>query len=208
MLTMDVRPFSIVDDPGFLSYSYAMDPHYKVGSRWFYRDLMDKAYDCGLTKIEEKLIRDNPESLSAQLDGWSTHRHGFIGLLVNYITGGWKRVSLTLACTQFDESHTSENLGNWLEQKLERWKVLDKTTVVISDSAANMVHMMDFLPDHMEMNKCLNHLLQLVINDEIFVKPEITNLVKAVRGITNYASNSNLFCSEMRKKDLLNLKML
>ena len=55
--------------------------------------------------------------------------------------------------------------------KLESWKVIDKTTVCVSDTAANMLKMMEYLPNNMEHNDCLNHVFQLSINDEILEKP-------------------------------------
>lgn len=85
-----------------------------------------------------------------------------------------------------------------MEEKLGTWKVLDKTTVVVSDTASNMLRMMDFLPNEMEHNDCLNHLLQLVINDEVFEKPEITSIVAHVKAVVNY--NSVLLSSALRKK--------
>ena len=35
----------------------------------------------------------------------------------------------------------------FLEEKLESWQVFDKVDVIISDSAANMLKLMDFLPE-------------------------------------------------------------
>ena len=119
MVILDLQPWSIVNDPGFLIYSSQMDPHYKVASDKFYRGLLDKAYKKGVSKVEEKLDKDNPEYVSCQLDGWSAYRQGYIGLLVNYITSSWKRVSLCLSCGPYDKNHTGENLGRWLEDKLE-----------------------------------------------------------------------------------------
>ena len=173
MVIMDLQPWSFVNDPGFLYYSSIMDPHYRVASTKFYRELLDKAHKVGVNKVVEKLKKDEPVAVSCQLDGWSVYRHGYIGMLINYITPSWKRVNLCLACSPFDDHHTSENLGNWLEEKLGKWGVLDKTTVVVSDTAANMLKMMDYLPNDMEHNSCLNHVLQLVINDEVFEKQEI-----------------------------------
>ena len=199
---MDIQPFSIVEDPGFLSYSYAMDPHFKVGSRNYYRDLLDKVYENGMIKIKEKIKNDDPPCVSVQLDGWSSNQHGYFGLIVNYITASWKRVNLVLACSPFDERHTSENIANWLEGRLEDVKCLDRTTVIVSDSAANMLHLMDFLPDDIQHNKCLNHLFNTVVENEIFQKPEIEKLVANVRAVTNYSHNSNLFANAMRQECL------
>ena len=44
MVVLDLQPWSIVNDPGFLFYSNQMDPHYKVASDKFYRGLLDKAF--------------------------------------------------------------------------------------------------------------------------------------------------------------------
>ena len=200
MVILDLQPWSIVNDPGFLYYSNQLDSHYKVASDKFYRGLLDKAYKRGVKKVEDKLDKDDPQAVSCQLDGWSAYRHGYIGLLVNYITPSWKRVSLCLSCGPYDGHHTGENLGNWLEEKLEKWKVLDKTTVTVSDTAANMLRMMRFLPEHIVHNSCLNHVLQLTINDEVLEKPEIKNLITNVRAFTNYAGIITLLSSAIRKK--------
>ena len=200
MVILDLQPWIIVNDPGFIYYSNMLDPNYKVASDKFYRGLLNKSYEKGVQKLEDKIEKDNPETVSCQLDGWSAYRHGYIGLLVNYITAGWKRVSLCLACGPFDGHHTRENLGGWLEDKLEKWKVLDKTTVTVSDTAANMIKMMEFLPAHMTHNGCLNHVLQLAINDEVLDKPEIKNVILSVRAFTNYAEVAILCSAALRKK--------
>ena len=36
MVIMDLHPWTIVDNPGYIYNSYQLDPHYKVGSRKFY----------------------------------------------------------------------------------------------------------------------------------------------------------------------------
>ena len=200
MVLIDLQPWNFVSDPGFLYYSNQMDPHYKVASTTFYRELLSRAFKNGVSKVQEKLTRDNPVAVSCQLDGWSCYRHGYIGLLVNYISPSWKRVSLCLACSPFDDHHTGENLGNWLEEKLGSWKVLDKTTVVVSDTASNMLKMMEYLPNDMTHNDCLNHVLQLSINDEVFEKPEITSIVANVKAFVNYAAISVLLSASLRKK--------
>ena len=97
-----------------------------------------------------------------------------------------------------DTNHTGENMGHWLDTKLSSWKVLDKTTVCVSDTAANMIKMMEYLPNDMEHNDCLNHVLQLSINDEILEKPEIKNIIMNVRAVTNYTSI--LLSSALKRK--------
>ena len=63
-----------------------------------------------------------------------------------------------------------------------------------------MVKMFDFLPSHIVHNGYLNHVLQLVVNDEILEKPEVKNIVFSVRAFTNYASISTLLSAAVRSK--------
>ena len=60
MLVLDLQPWSIVNDPGFLFYSSQMDPNYKVASNKFYRGLLDKAFRKSVQKVEDKMEKDNP----------------------------------------------------------------------------------------------------------------------------------------------------
>ena len=87
-----------------------------------------------------------------------------------------------------------------VRRELEKWKVLDRTTVTVSDTAANMIRMMAFLPSHIVHNNCLNHVLQLTINDEVLEKPEIKNIIFNVRAFTNYAAISILLSGALRNK--------
>ena len=59
-----------------------------------------------------------------------------------------KRVILNLACRKFDESHKGEAMADWLKDELEKWKVLDKFDVLVTDSAANMLKIMVYLPNN------------------------------------------------------------
>ena len=65
-----------------------------------------------------------------------------------------------------------------------------------------MLRMMEFLPNDMKHNDCLNHVLQLAINDEVFVKPEVTNIVANVKAFVNYCSHSVLLSESLRKKQV------
>ena len=166
----------------------------------FYRDLLDKIYKNGVKGIETKISNDKPKYVSCQIDGWSSYRHGFSGLLVNYITPGWKRVNICLECSEFSERHTSENLASWLDEKLNKWKVLEETFAVVSDTASNMLGMMTHLPNYMVHVDCLCHVINLTVKDEVIVKPEIANIVGNVRTFCNTAANSLIVGSFLREK--------
>jgi len=104
-----------------------------------------------------------------------------------------------VGCSPFDISHSGQNIGEWLDKKLEDWKVLDKTTVCVSDTASNMLKSMEYLPTHMIHNGCMNHILQLSINDELLEKPAVKSTIIKLRAFSNFASKSNLFSEYLRQ---------
>ena len=111
MMVTDLQPFSFVEDVGFKAFCATMDRNFKPASKTFYRELTVKVYDRAVGKLQEKIARDDPPAVACQLDGWSANHHGYIGVLINYITAAWKRVNLNIACTKFDQRHTGENMA-------------------------------------------------------------------------------------------------
>ena len=56
------------------------------------------------------------------------------------------------------------------------------------------------MPNDMEHIDCLNHVLQLAINDEVFEKPEVTNITANVKAFVSYSSSSILLSAAVKKK--------
>ena len=160
---------------------------------------MLKAYVKGVQTVRKKVQDDDPVVVSCQIDGWSKFHHGYLGVILSYITPKWKRASLTIGCIPFDESHTSANLSSLYNDLMDDWNLAEKNTTLVSDSAANMMGMSLYLPRGTQQVKCLNHILQLIINDELLEKPEISTLVKNVRDFSNYAANSVLLSNACSK---------
>ena len=55
----------------------------------------------------------------------------------------------------------------------DKWGITEDVGVVTTDTAANMIKMTQYLPMNFFNCCCLNHILQLVIKDEMFEKPSI-----------------------------------
>ena len=97
---------------------------------------------------------------------------------------------MCLACRPFDESHTGLNLARWVETECDKWGITDEVGTVTTDTAANMLKMMEYLPIHFQHGGCLNHVLQLVIKDELLEKASIKSLIKTCRHICTYSNQS------------------
>ena len=74
MMILDLQPFSFVTDIGFQSFCATMDRNFKPAGRKYYSDLLVKVYDRGVSKLEDKIKKDDPEEVSCQLDGWSARQ--------------------------------------------------------------------------------------------------------------------------------------
>ena len=105
-------------------------------------------------------MKDNPTVLRVQIDGWSKYQHGYIRVIISYLTAEWKRATLALALP-YDDHHTTKNLAEPLKTELDKWRLLGKFQFLTSDSAANMMAMELHL-GKIEHVICLNHVLQLV----------------------------------------------
>ena len=70
----------------------------------------------------------------------------------------------------FNKSHTGENVVPWVEMECDKWAITEDVGVVTTDTAANMIKMAQYLPMNFFHCGCLNHILQLVIKDELFLE--------------------------------------
>ena len=89
-------------------------------------------------------------------------------------------------------------MWNFLSETLDQWKVLDKTRVLMSDSAANMLKMLEFAPPDMDQIRCLNHILNTIVQDELLKGPQVKSLISNVRTVSNYSHRSTLFAEDLR----------
>jgi hypothetical protein len=75
---------------------------------------LPQAYNIGVEDLKARLLRDKPEYISIQLDGWTAHHTGYHGCIATWINAEWKRESVVLACSPFNVKHTSANIAEWI----------------------------------------------------------------------------------------------
>ena len=167
-----------------------------MASERYYRSLLDPTFDKIKRSLNEKLMADDPSNISIGLDGWSQHHHGYLGINAHYIDNDWQRITFNLACTPFDKKHTGENIYNRLISVLMDWDILQKTGVSVRDNAANMVAAFRLPQSVLRSIGCLNHSLQLVIKDAIFVMPSVKSLIEKCRTLAGHANMSTKFYDE------------
>ena len=156
---------------------------------------------------------DDPPIYSLGLDLWSQHHSGYMGINLHYISKEWERVILNLACAPFDVSHTGLHITQKLHSVLQEWEIESKMGPCVRDNAKNMKSAFNAENQaeyqvHLESVGCMNHTLQLAINDEIFEQVGVENILRKCRSVVSYANSSNKFYPEFYKNQevLMNSK--
>ena len=78
---------------------------------------MEPVFNKVKETLMERLLIDDPKSLSMILDGWTAKCHGYIAYNATYLKN-WKRVTFHVYCQPFDESHTAANIRASMEEHL------------------------------------------------------------------------------------------
>ena len=201
MMIQDQCPYTDINKGGLLQLLKFLQPKFEPCSDKYYRDMMQSSYTKCKEKIQELLIEANPAQVSLVLDGWSAYHHSYVGVNVHYIDKDWVRRKINIGCKKFDESHTGEALANFIENMTTEWGIYEKIYVPVTDSAANMVKMFEFLP--WDRADCGNHSLQLVINDEILSMPSWEALTTKCRAVCSFANKSTQALIEAQVNDEL-----
>ena len=124
---------------------------------------------------------------------WSSvAQDSMLSLPVHCICLDFSRKSFVLQPTEFNASHTGENIANLIASCLQSWKVQNKLVCIVRDNGPNFVAGLRdaVMPDI----SCLAHALQLVIDDGVLTQPCVVSLLAAGRRLVAHfkCSNANL----------------
>ena len=109
-----------------------------------------------------------------------------LSLTAHCICLDFSRKSFVLESTEFNASHTGDNL---IVSCLQYWKVQNKLVCIVRDNGPNFVA--GLRDAGMPNISCLAHTLQLVIDDGVLVQPCVVNLLAAGRRLVGLFKRSN-----------------
>ena len=67
-------------------------------------------------------------------------------------------------------------MATWLQEELEKWKILKIFSCLCTDSTKNMIKIMEYLPATTVQCLCLNHKLNSAVNTKILEKPSVSKM--------------------------------
>ncbi|XP_034238086.1 zinc finger BED domain-containing protein 4 [Thrips palmi] len=184
-----LKPYSVVEEVGFLALVNVLEPRYMVPSRsQFSRTIIPTMYEDGKRKLQERLqeLCDNEslESVSITIDGWSSRKlDAFLAFTLQFINPDWAMEKHTLDLDPFPGAHTADAICERMDDKLSEYFLNSRHVkkYVTSDNGSNMLAALEqpkeerILDEEIaeilrhkkawEHFKCFNHTGQLAIND-------------------------------------------
>lgn len=190
-------PIYVVDNPAFKQMLRTFDNRFVCpGRNHFSQKAIPQMYNSSKTELIAELKKI--PSFSITTDGWSSVAHdSYVSLTTHYIDDSWVLRSRCLETMYAPESHTADNLAQFLRNGLREFDLtLDQVTTLTTDSAANMVAMARNL--NVTRIACFGHILHNAIQHGLN-DPEIDSLLRVSRKIVSVFSYSHKYRNDLTK---------
>ena len=157
MIIIDLQPYSIVEDKGFLALMNAAFPHYQVPSRPYFVSYIDKLYEEKFTMLFEKLQETKHVALTTDL--WTSPQNdAIISLSCLFVNTDGQLEDCVLETKSFGTArHTGDNINIQLKSITNKFSITEKVVAVSHDNAKNMINGVEFAV--FESIKCPAHTL-------------------------------------------------
>ena len=139
MIAVDLQPFSLVEDLGFIRLMNYICPNYKIPSRKYLKEQIVKdIYVSVKNKIQEEI--NSATYLSFMPNCWTATiaNKSFLSLTAHWITDDYELKSAILRVSPFDVSHSAQNISECLKDTMQQFNISHKIHVILRDNAANI----------------------------------------------------------------------
>ena len=207
MISCDIQPLSIVNDPGFLQYSFTLEPKFLVPSRTTVENEVSSLFEEKKAEIINT-IQNQISWFCITFDIWTSRcQDGYISLTVHYIDKkSWQMTDLRLGAYLFQGRHGASEIAEKVTELLEEWQLpLDKLCGVTCDNASNNVKC---LREHLCVPRapCLGHVLNLSVQDALKVRG-VAEAIARCRKLVEHFDKSRTAAELLRSKQIsMNMK--
>ncbi|KAG0443992.1 hypothetical protein HPB47_014305 [Ixodes persulcatus] len=166
-----MHPYSIVEESGFVEMMKLAMPDYTVPSRTtFSRAVIPDLYESKKKELKKSLrdiFSSGAECYSITTDGWtSCANDSYVSVTCHVMDKEFGQHVHALACTDMTDSHTAENLEQFIKSAIEDWELPAPGTMpiyVVTDNARNFTSA--FARSPWSGVQCFGHTLQLCISN-------------------------------------------
>lgn len=159
-IVLDKRPLDDYEKPGLVAFLAIAVPGYLAPSRKRIKLMLANK----VTEIEEqlKIQLNEADTVSITFDMWSNCKQkSFINVTCHFLDSLWKLHSFILCFKTFAGHHTASNIQTIVHSNLQKFNLLNKVFVAVTDNGANVLKSCKLL-DVRHMS-CFAHLLHLIV---------------------------------------------
>ncbi|XP_076649885.1 E3 SUMO-protein ligase ZBED1-like [Halictus rubicundus] len=114
LITVDLQPFSIVEDIGFKNLLNFLDPKYILPTRKTLKTLLHERYVKEKVRVREELQNT-----------------------CHFVNHNFELKTYVIETKKFTGNHTASTIANRLDEIMIKWDIQNKVTAVVTDNAAN-----------------------------------------------------------------------
>jgi len=184
MISIDLQPFSVVEDTGFIRLVAELDPKFVLPSRRYLSDvIIPEIHAKAKFKVKELLQCTKYVSMTTDIWTSTNCHHSFLSLTAHVVVSkAMEKKDVMLSAWQFDESHTGANISAAVMSRIQEWDLEEKIVCVLRDNASNMVSGLNIA--NITSLPCLAHTLQLIIKDGVLLQQSVVQLLSCARSLT------------------------
>lgn len=188
MIAKGHHSLRIVEEPEFKNLITAVSqcPGYSLPSRkTLSNNILQSVHSAVLEDIKSTIIEASAVCLTT--DGWTSKTNtSYMAVTAHFINKNTELKSHLLACEEFGERHTADNLTRFLNDVLAGFEISNKVTAIVSDNAANIT--LAIRQGLWRGIGCFAHSLNLVVQAAL---KEIRDIVSKVKRIVEYFHKSS-----------------
>lgn len=197
-IATDLRPFSVVDQPGFKKMIDVLEPRYSVPTRQHFSEkIIPELY--AETRRDIELAIAKADHIAITTDGWTSRATvSYNTITGHFIDSSWSMRNPVLQTLPMYESHTGVNIGTVLKEAMATWGIKGANVPVVSDNASNMVIAVkeSGLGPHI---RCFAHTLNLGTQRGLKTD-KVARLLGKVRRVVSFFHRSSVAANILKQK--------
>lgn len=200
-ICQDLRPYSVVENPGFRRMVNAMEPRYPIPTREHLTKVcIPRLYAQIRAHVKASLA--SAERVALTCDGWTSRTtEAYVTITAHFINEEWELVTYVLQTRDMPESHTGHNLAEHLRKAIAEWGIAEKDPVIVTDNASNMTIAAEEAAFTLHV-KCYAHTLNLAAQRALKITA-VARLLGRVRRIVSLFRRSTTANHMLKEKQRL-----
>lgn len=172
-ISVNLQPFSIVEQTEFQQFIYALDPRYIIPCRQTIKQEVDTLFLQRRSNIQLE-INNFTTKFALTTDIWSSsyNNTAFLGITMHYINNDWKLKKCVLDFIPIEGSHSSRLILSKITNLLQEFNLSDRIISLTTDNGSNMLACGRELANELEAcfsnftfshKRCAAHIINLAV---------------------------------------------